>query len=29
MGMMNVYAKKGNNEKGIARQNIVEVTVGN
>ena len=29
MGLMHVYAKKGREEKGIARQNIVEVTVKN
>jgi hypothetical protein len=29
MGLMHVFAKKGNGEKAIARQNIVEVTVKN
>ena len=29
MGLMHVYAKKGELETGIARQNIVEVTVKN
>ena len=29
MGLMHVYAKKGREEKGIARQNVVEVTVKN
>ena len=29
MGLMHVYVKKGREEKGIARQNVVEVTVKN
>ena len=29
MGLMHVFVKKGREEKGIARQNIVEVTVQN
>jgi hypothetical protein len=29
MGLMHVFVKKGSEEKGIARQNIVEVTVKN
>jgi hypothetical protein len=29
MGLMHVFVKKGNEEKGIARQNIVEVIVKN
>ena len=29
MGLMHVYAKKGDSETGIARQNVVEVTVKN
>ena len=29
MGLMHVYIKKGREETGIARQNIVEVTVKN
>jgi hypothetical protein len=29
MGLMHVFAKKGDGEKAIARQNIVEVTVKN
>ncbi len=29
MGLMHVFIKKGNEEKGIARQNIVEVVVEN
>lgn len=29
MGFMHVFVKKGNEEKAIARQNIVEVTVKN
>jgi hypothetical protein len=29
MGLMHVFVKSGNEEKGIARQNIVEVTVNN
>ncbi|MGD9076661.1 MAG: hypothetical protein PVJ69_15690 [Desulfobacteraceae bacterium] len=29
MGFMHVYVKKGREEKGIARQNVVEVTVKN
>ncbi len=29
MGLMHAYVKKGREEKGIARQNIVEVTVEN
>jgi len=29
MGLMHVFVKKGREEKGIARQNIVEVTVEN
>jgi len=29
MGLMHVFVKSGNEEKGIARQNIVEITVKN
>ena len=29
MGLMHVFVKKGREEKGIARQNVVEVTVKN
>ena len=29
MGLMHVFVKKGREEKGIARQNVVEVTVEN
>ncbi len=29
MGLMHVFVKKGRDEKGIARQNVVEVTVRN
>ncbi len=29
MGLMHVFVKKGNEEKAIARENIVEVTVEN
>ena len=29
MGLMHVFVKKGSEEKGIARQNIVEVAVKN
>jgi hypothetical protein len=29
MGMMHIFVKKGREEKGLARQNIVEVTVEN
>lgn len=29
MGLMHIFVKKGRQEKGIARQNIVEVTVQN
>lgn len=29
MGFMHVFVKKGSEEKGIARQNIVEITVKN
>jgi hypothetical protein len=29
MGLMHVYVKKGREEKGIARQNVVEITVKN
>ena len=29
MGLMHVFVKKGREEKGIARQNVVEVTVDN
>jgi hypothetical protein len=29
MGLMHVFVKKGREEKGVARQNIVEVTVEN
>jgi hypothetical protein len=29
MGLMHVFVKKGREEKGIARQNIVEITVKN
>jgi hypothetical protein len=29
MGLMHVFVKKGRGEKGIARQNVVEVTVEN
>jgi hypothetical protein len=29
MGLMHVFVKKGRKEKGIARQNVVEVTVEN
>ncbi len=29
MGLMHVFVKKGHEEKGIARQNIVEITVKN
>jgi len=29
MGLMHVFVKKNNEEKGIARQNIVEITVKN
>ena len=29
MGLMHVFVKKGRKEKGIARQNVVEVTIEN
>jgi len=29
MGLMHVFVKKGREKKGIARQNVVEVTVKN